>query len=266
MRRFLLRGSEDDLEKALDRCHLHATVLGVVERDGEVELWLEEDLSVVGALEQVSAVELPVDARRWTGLEQDQAIEVLPGLLVRPPWVPAPAGFAGVDLVVPRGDAFGSGEHGSTRAALRVLHALWTGAERSFADVGTGSGILALYGRARGVPRLLACDVDAAAVAAARELLPGATVVAGGAEQLPAQADVVVANLSGTELRDALPAILRAWNRHAALVLSGMRADEVAPVLDLVGLAPVERAEVDGFHALGFRDPVGPVRGARPRP
>ena len=252
MRRFLLRGAPDHLEAALDRCHVHATVLGAVEREGEVELWLEEDLRVVGALPGVAAVELPVDAREWTGLEADQAILVAPGLLVRPPWVPASAGFVGVELVVPRGDAFGSGEHGSTRAALRVMHALWTGHERSLADIGTGSGILALYGRARGVARILACDVDQAAVEAARLLLPGAEVVVGGAERLPGAADFVVANLSGAELHDALPAILRAWNRRAALVLSGMRDGEDAALLPRVGLAPAHREAVDGYRALGF--------------
>lgn len=151
LRCYRLRGSA--VEHALDLLHVHAEVGGVLEGDGEVVVWLAGELPALG-LEDLAVEELH-DARMHaaaTGLEQDRAIVLAPDLVVRPPWVPPVAGFAGIELVVPRADAFGSGEHGSTRAALLNLHAFWDERARSFADVGTGSGILAAYGAARGCP------------------------------------------------------------------------------------------------------------------
>ncbi|HLQ39098.1 MAG TPA: 50S ribosomal protein L11 methyltransferase [Planctomycetota bacterium] len=237
---------------ALDRLHVHADVAGVLEQDAALTVWLRGALPDLEAL-AVVATELPAEvaAAAATGLEHDRAIVVVPGLLVRPPWVPRPAGYTGIELVVPRAMAFGSGEHASTQAALRCLHAHWR-APASFADIGTGSGILALYATVRGCPHVLACDVDPLATAAAAALLPGATVTLGGAETLPAAADCVVANLTCAELLAALPAILAKWNRRAPLVLAGTRGDEPLQVQDRMRRPPNGRITVGDFHGLVF--------------
>ena len=145
---------------------------------------------------------------------------------MRPPWVERPVAFSGIELVVPRGMAFGSGEHDSTQAALLALHATWSD-PASFADVGTGSGILALYAHVRGCRRIEACDVEEPAVEAARELIPGSEVTLGGPMTMPWRADFVIANLTGAEQQAALDGILDRWTQKAPLVLSGMRAHEV---------------------------------------
>jgi ribosomal protein L11 methyltransferase len=154
--------------------------------------------------------------------------------------------------------AFGSGEHASTRAALLAIHAAFA-RPASFADVGTGSGILARYAQLRGCPRVSACDLDAAAVAAARDLLPGAMVVLGGPRALPDRADFVVANLGGAELEAALPAVLDVWTRRAPLVLSGLRAHEVECFRARLP-APARPLAVEGFVALTVAAQAGPVK------
>lgn len=225
LRAFVLRGP--GAAEALDLVHLHADVLGVVEADDAVTVWLDGPLPDV-ALGDVVVDELPPEVANATstGLENDAPILVAEDLLVRPPWVDRPAGFRGLELVVPRGMAFGSGEHDSTQAALVALHEAWC-SPASFADVGTGSGILALYARLRGCPRIEGCDVEEPAVLAARELLPGAEIVLGGPEAMPFRADLVIANLTAQEQHAALPAVLERWTRKGPLVLSGMRAHEI---------------------------------------
>ena len=237
---------------ALDWLHVHGDVQGAIEGDDRITVWLAGDLPAL-PFAGLAVRELPVsDADlRITGLERDAPILVAEDLLVRPPWVERPAGFHGVELVVPRGAAFGSGEHASTQAALRCLHAQWD-APASFADVGTGSGILALYASVRGCADLQACDLEAPAVAAARELLPAARVHLGGPETL-APADCVIANLTAAELHAALPAVLPRWTRRSALVLGGMRANEVEGVVARVALAPCHVEVCLEFTALGFR-------------
>lgn len=250
LRAFVLRGA--DAGMALDWLHVHAGVEGALEEDDAVTVWLAGPLPTL-PFAALAVRELPVTAAdlRVTGLEHDAPIVVAADLLVRPPWVAAPPGFAGVELVVPRGGAFGSGEHASTKAALRCLHASWD-APASFADVGTGSGILALYAHVRGCPAIAACDLEAPAVAAARELLPGATVVLGGPERLP-PADCVIANLTAAELHAALPAILARWTARSALVLSGLRDGEHEAIVARVGLPPGRVERCDAFTAFAFR-------------
>jgi hypothetical protein len=256
VRAFRLRG--EHAAAALDWLHVHADLHGVLEDDDGITVWLDGALPPLPHA-RVAVEELPVDPRAAaiTGLEHDAAIHVADDLLVRPPWVERPSAFRGIELVVPRGAAFGSGEHGSTQAALRCLHALWD-APPTFGDAGTGSGILALYAHARGCRAIAACDVDPACVAAARELVPGAVVHAGDASTLPAVAGLV-ANMTAAELTASMPQLLRAWQRSHALVLSGLRAGEVDAVAALVALPVAQRETVGAFTALGYRGAAPPA-------
>lgn len=249
LRAFALRGA--DAAAALDWLHVHAELQGALEDGDRIVVWCDGPLPPP-PFAGLTVTEEPVDpdAASITGLENDAAIFVAADLLVRPPWIERPAEFAGIELVVPRGAAFGSGEHGSTQAALRCLHRTWNG-PASVVDVGTGSGILLLYAAARGCADLQGCDIDAPSVAAARELLPQAEFALGGPELLR-PADCVIANMTGTELTAAMPAILALWNRRGLLVLSGMRPHEVAPVSALVGLDPIDEERGGDFTARAF--------------
>jgi ribosomal protein L11 methyltransferase len=260
MRAYELRGK--DAAEALDWLHVHADLLGALEADDAITVWLDGALPAL-PFADVTVRELAVDpaAAAVTGLEHDAPITVAADLLVRPPWVERPAGFRGVELVVPRGGAFGSGEHGSTQAALRCLHALWDGPP-SFADIGTGSGILALYASVRGCGRIHACDVDPACVAAARELLPAADVQLGGAELMPV-VDGLVANMTAAELSASMTHLLRAWSGRHVLVLSGMRAHEVATIAAAIPARVAHTEVVGDFTALGYRCAGLGYRGVR---
>lgn len=237
---------------ALDWLHVHGDVQGALEEDHAITVWLAGELPTLpfpGL--QVHEVQIAAADQHVTGLEHDTVILVAPDLLVRPPWVERPVAFTGIELVVPRGNAFGSGEHASTQAALCCLHAVWD-APASFADVGTGSGILALYALVRGCRDLQACDIEEPAVVAARDLLPGASVHLGGPETLAA-ADCVVANMTGAELQATLATILAGWTGRSALVLSGMRGHEVEGILARLPAAP-DLVEVrEPFTAIALR-------------
>ena len=75
---------------------------------------------------------------------------ISPRLVVRPPWeavTPAPGQKV---LTLDPGIAFGTGQHPTTRACLDAIDALAVeGTDRSFLDVGCGSGILSIAARTR---------------------------------------------------------------------------------------------------------------------
>ena len=73
-------------------------------------------------------------------------------------------------LVIPAGTAFGTGEHATTSMSLRLLEEVtrkWK-PNWSIADLGTGSGILALAAAHFGAKRVIGIDVDPTAIATAK--------------------------------------------------------------------------------------------------
>lgn len=229
MKVFRVSGSAEGLALALDRIHVHCEVLGVVEGALAFEVAIAD--SGLPDLRDVTVTELAGAGVVTTGLENDRVVLLAGDLLVRPPWVCAPSLFRGIELVVPRAMAFGSGEHASTQSTLLAMHETWQPTTRSCCDVGTGSGVLLAYAAARGCGELAGCDVESEAIAAARELVPTATLVLGGPEAVPRARDgydTVLANLAFHEVQPALPAVLALWNRRGLLVLGGTRGHEEA--------------------------------------
>ncbi len=73
-------------------------------------------------------------------------------------------------LVIPASSAFGTGEHATTAMSLRLLERLtreWKNSW-SLADLGTGSGILALAAERFGAGRVVGIDIDPKAISVAK--------------------------------------------------------------------------------------------------
>jgi len=135
-------------------------------------------------------------------------------------------------LVIPASTAFGTGEHATTAMSLRLLEELtreWKSGW-SLADLGTGSGILALAAKRFGARSVLAIDADPVAISTAKTNARRNGI--GGVDfQLrdlrhwkpPRDIDVVTANVFSELLISLLPKLKRSgW-----LIFSGMlRAQE----------------------------------------
>jgi ribosomal protein L11 methyltransferase len=135
-------------------------------------------------------------------------------------------------LVVPAAMAFGSGEHATTAACLRILADL---SERHEAgkwdmlDLGTGSGILALAAKLLGARKVDAFDFDPNAVRVAKENarlneIAGVVFKKGDVTRWapPGTWDVVTANLFSEVLIRAASRIARATKTGGWLVFSGV--------------------------------------------
>jgi ribosomal protein L11 methyltransferase len=152
------------------------------------------------------------------------AREVGERLFLAPPWSiePTPAGRERV--IHNPGLACGTGEHPCTQLALIALEKRVKAGCR-VADVGTGSGILAIVAVKLGAAAV-GLDLDEAALGAAREnfLLNNlqAPVAVGSAECVAdAWADITVANISGTVLLAMADELLRVTAANGRLILTG---------------------------------------------
>ena len=164
-------------------------------------------------------------------------------LTIVPSWFEyAPAEGERVVVLDPE-TAFGSGEHGSTRAALQLLdHYLRPG--DFLLDLGSGSGILAIAAVRLGAGRAVGIEIDEEANtvaernAAANLVTDRASFLTGDAAALAlllAPVDVVTSNILRTVNLTLLPVVHRALRRGGTAIFSGMEKSEAgefrAPLL-----------------------------------
>src|SRR3954454_19254048 len=132
---------------------------------GELPSFPEGEADVGGVVVHVSGRDVPDDwSERWKRFHRP----VLIGgkLYVRPPWE-APAVRPGVaEIVIDPGQAFGTGTHPTTALCLELLLELKPGG--SFADLGCGSGVLAIAAAKLGFGPVTAVDAERQAVEATR--------------------------------------------------------------------------------------------------
>jgi ribosomal protein L11 methyltransferase len=163
---------------------------------------------------------------------------------------PVPAGA--IELVLDGGHAFGTGSHPSTTLALEALAELRP-AGASVLDVGCGSGALAIGAALLSAARVVAIDIDPAALDAtsanvARNRVGDRVEVSSTAvADVAGGFDVVLANLGSplvVELADALEARMAA---PGALVLGGLLEARVAAVVEVYAMTVVDVRTADGW-------------------
>ena len=89
---------------------------------------------------------------------------VTENLLVIPAWESVTEEPGTHIIRIDPGPAFGTGQHPTTRMCLSAMERIGLNGEFTLLDVGTGSGILAMYGAILGASRVMAIDVDPEAV------------------------------------------------------------------------------------------------------
>jgi ribosomal protein L11 methyltransferase len=196
---------------------------------GELPALPEGEAEVAGVRVRVSGREVAADwAERWKRFHEP----VLVGgrLFVRPPWRERRPGA--VDLVIDPGRAFGTGAHPTTRLCLELLLGLRPSG--SLADLGCGSGVLAIAAAKLGFGPVIALDSEPAALDATRANARANGVTLDRVERLdlrerrPPAAATVTANLTAPLLRRVAERLV---DRPDALIVSGLldrEADEVA--------------------------------------
>jgi ribosomal protein L11 methyltransferase len=177
----------------------------------------------------VMRIESVADVDWTTAWRHQMRAFSLGALTIAPPWLadglkPAHA------VVIDPGMAFGTGDHASTRGAVRLMQTVIRPGD-VVADLGTGSAVLAIAAAKLGAGRVVGVDLDPDALGNAREnverngvgnvvhLLDGdaATLL-----PLIAPVDVIVANITANVLHGLLPAMSGAVNDAGRAVVAGI--------------------------------------------
>jgi ribosomal protein L11 methyltransferase len=168
------------------------------------------------------------------------------------------------------GQAFGTGEHATTRAALRLMERWLRGGDR-VVDLGTGTGILAMAAARLGAGTVAALDDDAAAVAVARANLrlngldgriALARAEAGRAPDL-APIDLALVNIGAGVILAVLGDLAGALAPRARVILAGVLVADEKAILGRArdaGLRLLDRRRNRPWSALV----LGPAGGRRP--
>ena len=155
-------------------------------------------------------------------------------LTVVPSWLPEAATSDDHTVVLDPETAFGSGEHGSTRAALTLLEQLVQPGQRVL-DLGSGSGILAIAAVKLGAARATGIEVDPEANEVAtrnaerNDVGDKVRFLDGDASLLAAlvgPAEVILSNILRTANTALLPTISEALAPKGIAIFSGMERDE----------------------------------------
>ena len=156
-------------------------------------------------------------------------------------------------LLVP-GQAFGTGEHETTRLCTALLERTVGSGER-WLDLGCGTGILSVVAHHRGAAEVWALDNDPAAVAVAREVLAANRVEDDVHVSEGSVGDVADRRWHGVVANIELPFFLSGAPRLAGLLAPGglliasgflgRDVEEVSSVFEQAGLRTVE-SRIDG--------------------
>ena len=198
----------------------------------------ESDVALAEARDAFGATVLEAGEAPWedwdrSWRERQVPVEVTPDLIVCPPWVEVPTHAKHVIRLEAK-MAFGTGSHESTRIATLLMETMQL-TEKSALDVGTGTGILALYATMRGASRSVGFDIDPVAGPCLRENLD-LNPLAGSAPEFyvgtldalkpDARFDVIVVNMIRTETWPYLDALLARLAPEGRLVFSGQRVED----------------------------------------
>lgn len=199
---------------------------------GTLAAYLQALHPLVAGLGGVRVERAPVPALDWhaTFAAHHRPRAVGTRLLVAPPWEVPDVPDREVIVIEP-GQAFGTGQHATTRGCLEEIEAAVGAGLRSGLDVGTGSGVLAVAMRRLGMAPVVATDLDPAVLPLARATCAAngagdVVLLAGRADAVRRTFGLVVANLLAEALVEEAPALAARVASGGWLVLSGLLATQ----------------------------------------
>jgi ribosomal protein L11 methyltransferase len=207
----------------------------------------------------------PVEATDWsTRWREGLAARQLGSLTVVPSWLPEASDPDPLTIVLDPETAFGSGEHGSTRAALTLLSRYIRRGDRVM-DLGSGSGILTIAAIKLGASRAFGIEIDPEAneVAGRNAVRNGVSdsveFLEGDAATLAplvAPVELILSNILRSVNTTLLPVIGGALVPSGIAIFSGMEhpeAHDFGEALRAFGFTPLQDTLDAGWWGVAAR-------------
>ena len=171
----------------------------------------------------------------WISQYQEAITPVESGIFyIHPSWHEPKTGK--INISIDPALAFGSGHHATTATCLDMI-SKYLKKNDSVADIGCGSGILALGAKKLGASSVDLCDTDPVALMSAQENFEKngesiATIWEGSANQATRTYDLVIANIIADVLVMISKDLKKTVKENGILVLSGILDKKESKVLD----------------------------------
>ena len=162
--------------------------------------------------------------------------------LVRPTWEEFDASPEDKVIVLDPGQAFGTGDHATTRMCLALLEEADVSG-RNVLDIGCGSGVLSIGACLLGAKDVLAVDIDPLAVEVTKEnaAMNNVMLRAEVSDGMPdvSRADIVLSNIISAALIRLAPDVAEVISIDGSWIVSGILQANWPDVLEV--------AEANGF-------------------
>ncbi|MEY2857003.1 MAG: hypothetical protein RLZZ74_1315 [Cyanobacteriota bacterium] len=216
-----------------------------------LSLWLEQDAKLLEVAVPEAQWHL-IDEEDWASgwKEYWKPMEIGDRFLIYPAWETPPEDSERLILRLDPGAAFGTGTHPTTQLCLESLEMRLSGDAKHqiIADIGCGSGILALGSVLLGAKKVYAVDTDALATKTCRSNCQlnavnrdSIIVRDGSVEKLIAENEIfdgIICNILADVIVELFPQFNQITHEKSWAVLSGIlltQADKIADVVEQQG-------------------------------
>ncbi len=162
--------------------------------------------------------------------------EITDNLMILPAWEEMPDPVKCHVIRIDPGTAFGTGKHETTRMCLQAIEENVPDKPWTMLDVGTGSGILSVYGAMLGAREITAIDIDPEAVRWAEknielnEIPIKIDLSTTPLEEIDKEYDVVAANLIKNTILELNPLFPKVMAPDGLMIMSGLLSGQVADI------------------------------------
>ncbi len=271
---------EDYSDIDLKTCYgdlIDETILNADKTIASVSVYLSADSGVADTLsflrERFASIDLDakitvsgVNEEDWANSwkEYYKPIKVGEKIVIVPAWEKYSPAEGEIIVRMDPGMAFGTGTHETTRLVIKLLEKYIASGMR-VADVGCGSGILAICASKLGAAECKAYDIDPVAVKVANENIKdsGLTNVTcdvsdllKGVDKSGGTYDVICANIVADIIIRMMPDVGVLMDQNSLILASGIiveRSEEVVEKFTEHGFTVVERIEENGWCALAVK-------------
>lgn len=203
---------------------------------------------------EISEIENQDWSKKWK--ENWDITRVSEKIVIVPSWIEYTPKTEEIIITLDPGTAFGTGTHPTTQLCMKA-GGKYILAGNEVADIGTGSGILAICGGKCGASYVYACDNDEDVIQTAKEnaKMNGVDIVVehNTADKIDKQFDFVFANILHNVLAQIMPDLKAIMKNGAKMVLSGILDEKKQVVIDSIkanGLELIEQMQQDVWTAL----------------